>query len=49
MSRDEYQKELNQVYDLSKARDGYTWGQCQTAEEIKGMIKHFQNADRIAR
>lgn len=38
MSKEEYAKELNKVYDTSKARDGYEWDGRLTAEEMMKQL-----------
>lgn len=39
MSKEEYAKELNSVYDMSKARDGYGWEDWYSLDEIKEVVK----------
>lgn len=40
MSREEYGKALNSVYDMSKSRDGYVWGELYSVEELKEFLKN---------
>lgn len=39
MTEEEYIQQLNEIYDTSKARDGYEWGEWCTAEEIIEKLK----------
>ena len=38
MSKEEYQDELNKVYDMAKARDGYEWDGRLTAEDMMKQL-----------
>lgn len=42
MSREEYSKALNAVYDTSKARDGYAWEQYLSREQAIEKISEMQ-------
>lgn len=44
MSKEEYGKALNQVYDMSRAEDGYGWDQLYSYEEIKDVIENYGEA-----
>lgn len=40
MTKEEYEKALNEVYDTSRAKDGYAWGDWYSKEE---MIEKLEN------
>lgn len=42
MSREEYSQAFNAVYDTSKARDGYEWGQWLTQSQTIQKISEMQ-------
>jgi len=41
MSKEEYGKELNSVYDMSKARDGYEWDKWYSVDELKAVLEDW--------
>lgn len=42
VSEEEYQQKLNAVYDTSKVRDGYEWGEWYTLEEIVEVLLEWE-------
>lgn len=42
MSREEYQQKLQEVYDVSKARDGYGWGETYSMEEMTALLEEMK-------
>ena len=38
LSQEEYEQELSRVYDASRARDGYVWGEWYSAEELMDVL-----------
>lgn len=39
MTKEEYAKALNDVYDMSKAKDGYEYGKTYTAEQVIQLLE----------
>lgn len=42
MSREEYQQEFQKVYDGTKARDGYGWGETYSMEEMTALLEEMK-------
>lgn len=42
MTEEEYKKALNEVYDISRAKDGYEWGECYSKEEMIEELRGWQ-------
>ncbi len=46
MSREEYQQKLQEVYDTTKAKDGYVWEEINSSEEMTELLeKMCRNGD----
>lgn len=41
MSREEYQQKLQEVYDSTKAKDGYSWEEIYSAEEMMRILEEM--------
>lgn len=39
MTKEEYAKALNSVYDMSKAKDGYEYGKTYSAEQMIQILE----------
>lgn len=39
MTKEEYAKALNSVYDMSKAKDGYEYGKTYSAEQVIQILE----------
>ncbi len=41
MSREDYEKALNAIYDTSRAKDGHLYGESQSVEEMISLLENF--------
>ena len=49
MSREEYRRKLQEVYDTTKAKDGYVWEEIHSLEEMTELLEKMEDtADAVA-